>query len=432
MFKSPFMKLDITDINNAFSPTHEINDPEKFIGRYEEIESLIQGLTTESSFLSIFGLRGIGKSSIAKQIKLIAEGDKTLPKILGLEYLLPNKGLNFMVHLVSCDEFVLDVKSLIKRILLGDDVNESIFSHNKNGDKRAISFMEKGKINAGLGIGSTKFGVEGEDETIYENIQTDDLIQEFKRALSTTQKDNQKRSGLLILIDEFDILKDKSGFASLVKTCSSKFVKFGIIGIGETTEDLIEDHASVGRQISSVLVKPMNKEELTAIVKTAEDSLRCKIMFDSHVVEDIVKESEGFPYFVHLLGKECILLAFKRKETIVNNELYQEVKENLIYGKIQLTQEFRYVEVCRTSAERELLLKLFAFSDENRILVEEIYSVARSYGVEKPSKFLKELTEKGKVTPILIFSRDERHVRFSDPILKVYIKKREYIHNTYK
>ena len=42
------------------------------------------------------------------------------------------------------------------------------------------------------------------------------------------------------------------------------------------------------------------------------------------------------------------------------------------------------------------------------------------------------LTEKGKIAAILIYSRDKRHVRFSDPILKVYIKKREPIHEKNK
>jgi hypothetical protein len=426
------MKLDITDINNAFSPTHEISDPTKFVGRYEEVESLVLGLTTESSFLSIFGLRGIGKSSIAKQIKLIAEGDKVLTKILNLEYLLPKKGFNFMVHLVSCDEFIPDITSLIKRILLGDDVNDSIFSHNKNGDKRVKSFKESGKANVGASFMGVKAGVEGSDETMYEAIQTDDLIQEFRKALATTQKDNQKKSGLLILIDEFDILKDKSGFASLVKTCSSKYVKFGIIGIGESTEDLIEDHASIGRQISSILVKPMNSKELLQIIVHAENSIKREITFETKVKEDMVKEAEGFPYFVHLLGKECLISAFKRNLKVVTEDLYCEVKEKLIKGRIQLTQEFRYVEACRTSQERELLLRLFALSDENKILVEDIYIQARDYGIEKPSIFMDKLTEKGKIAPILVYSRDERHVRFSDPILKVYIKKREPIHEKNK
>ena len=426
------MKLDITDINAAFSPTQEISDPTKFVGRYEEIESLVLGLSTESSFLSIFGIRGIGKSSIAKQIKLIAEGDKTLTKILSLEYLLPKKGFNYLVHLVSCDEFIPDITSLIKRILLGDDTNESIFSHNKNGDKRVKTFKESEKAILGAGFIGVKAGVEGSDETTFESIQTDDLIQEFRKALATTKKDNQNKTGLLILIDEFDILKDKSGFASLVKTCSSKYVKFGIIGIGESTEDLIEDHASIGRQISSVLVKPMNQNELLEIINHAELSIKNEIHFDSDVKADMVKEAEGFPYFVHLLGKECLILSFKRKLKVVTNDLYSEVKENLIKGKITLTQEFRYLEACRTSQERELLLRLFALSDENKILIEEIYNQARELGIEKPSNYMEKLTEKGKIAPILIYSRDERHIRFSDPILKVYIKKREPIHEKNK
>ncbi len=239
-------------------------------------------------------------------------------------------------------------------------------------------------------------GIEGSDETTFESIQTDDLIQEFRKALATTQKDNQKKTGLLILIDEFDILKDKRGFASLVKTCSSKYVKFGIIGIGESTEDLIEDHASIGRQISSVLVKPMNAKELLGIINHAESSIKKEIQFDSDVKKDMVKEAEGFPYFVHLLGKDCLLLAFKRQLKVVTEELYSEVKEKLIKGKIQLTQEFRYVEACRTSQERELLLRLFAFSDDNKILIEEIYSQAREYGIEKPSSFMDKLTEKAQ------------------------------------
>ncbi|PCH70837.1 MAG: hypothetical protein COC06_03245 [Bacteroidales bacterium] len=426
------MKLDITDINNAFSPTHEIDDPHKFIGRYEEIESLIVGLSTEGSFISIFGLRGIGKSSIARQIKLIAEGNTILPRELGLDYLIPRKGFDYMVHLVSCDSFITDVTSLIKRILLGDDKNESIFYHNKNGDKRVVAYKEKEKASIGANLYAIKGGVEGEDETTYEVRLTDDLIQEFKQALATTQKDNQDKTGIFILIDEFDILKNKEGFASLVKTCSSKFVKFGVVGIGESTEDLIEDHASVGRQINSVLVKPMQEKELRQIIVSAINTLKKKIKFEDSVTNDIIKQAEGFPYFVHLLGKESILLAFKRKLDCVCLSLYQEVLDNLIKGKIQLTQEFRYVEVCRTSAEREFLLKLFADSENNIILIEDIYENARAFAIEEPSQYMKELIDSKKITPILIKSRDGRHVRFADPILKIYAKKRKYIHAKYE
>lgn len=425
------MAIDITDIDKAFSPAHEILDPKKFIGRFSEIESCIIGLSTEGSFISIFGLRGIGKSSVSNQIKLIAEGDKTLPKMLSLEYLLPKKGFNYMVHLVRCDEFVYDIRCLVKRILLGDDQNESIFSHNKNGDKRVTCFKEKTKANAGVNVSFIKAGVEGEDETSYETIRTDDLIQEFRQALSVTQKDNQGKTGLLILIDEFDIIKDKTGFASLVKSCTSKYIKFGVVGIGDSIEDLIEEHASIGRQITSVIVSPMPDKELIQIIKSAEATLKQEIRFADDVISELTKDAEGFPYFVHLLGKECLMTAFKQKIRIIDKIVYDEIKDKLINGKISLTQEFRYVEACRTSAERELLMKLFASTNGNYILIEDIYRQARELGVEKPSKYLDELIDTKKIAPILIKSRDDRHVRFADPIFKVYSKKRKSLHDKF-
>jgi len=425
------MKIDISDITKAFSPTHEIQDPKKFIGRYQEIESCLSSLASEGSFIAIIGLRGIGKSSVANQVKLIAEGDETLPKLLQLKYLLPNKGFDFMVHFVRCDEFIADIPSLIARILYGDDQNPSIFSHNKEGDKRMTVHKEKNKINGTLGVPIAKLGAETENEATFESQISEDLIQNFRLALAVTQKDNQKKTGLLILIDEFDVIKNKKGFASIVKTCSSKFIKFGVVGIGDSIEDLIEDHSSVGRQINSITVNPMPDKELKQIIKAAELSLKNEICFDNNVIESIVKISEGFPYFVHMLGKESIMATFKKREQIVTLAIYTAIKDKLINGKMSLTQEHRYAEVCRTSAERELLLKLFSYSEDNYILTEDIYIQAKELGIEKPSIYMDDLRDSKTISPILIKSRDGRHVRFCDPILKVYAKNRRFIHETY-
>ncbi len=91
-------RLDTRMIHSAFSPAREIKDPQLFVGRSEEIRKSINALLNPGSFLAIFGLRGVGKSSIAHQIKLIAEGDKTLPNALRLEKLLPRRDFNFIVH----------------------------------------------------------------------------------------------------------------------------------------------------------------------------------------------------------------------------------------------------------------------------------------------------------------------------------------------
>lgn len=90
--------LDSRRIHQAFSPAREILDPNLFVGRHEEIQRAINALLNPGSFLAIFGLRGVGKSSIAHQIKLIAQGNKTLPLALRLGRSLPKKDLDFVVH----------------------------------------------------------------------------------------------------------------------------------------------------------------------------------------------------------------------------------------------------------------------------------------------------------------------------------------------
>ena len=77
--------MDIDKIQSAFFPSREITDPEFFVGRKEEIKNSMFALSDSGSFLAIHGLRGVGKSSVAKQVQLIAEGNKVLPKTLKID-----------------------------------------------------------------------------------------------------------------------------------------------------------------------------------------------------------------------------------------------------------------------------------------------------------------------------------------------------------
>jgi hypothetical protein len=133
-------QIDIERIFKAFSPAKEIHDPKLFAGRMEEVRSGIMSLLNPGGFLAIFGLRGVGKSSIALQIKNIAEGDITLPKILAVDKLLPKRGFNSIVHYYKVDKFVKNIGDLIKRILFGDEINPSLFALTKAGEKSLKNF----------------------------------------------------------------------------------------------------------------------------------------------------------------------------------------------------------------------------------------------------------------------------------------------------
>ena len=91
-----------------------------------------------------------------------------------------------------------------------------------------------------------------------------------------------KRDGLLILLDEFDVLGNKDGLGSLIKSLSSKDVKFGICGIGQDLHDLVEDHASVERLLEqgAVHVKPMPQTEAIAIIDRAEELFKGELTFE--------------------------------------------------------------------------------------------------------------------------------------------------------
>lgn len=414
--------LDRVLIHQAFSPAKEIADPELFVGRYNEIKDGISALMNPGGFTVIYGLRGVGKSSIAYQLKLIAEGNLVLPNLLKLKNELPKRGFNFITHYIKCDKYVKNIKDLLIRILHGDDQNSSLFSLTSSGNKKLEQFKKVVQIKGGANIGVAEIGAKGAEEKIYSHQVSDDIIQQFRQLLGTIQKDNNKKSGLLILIDEFDIIQDKTGFGSIVKACSSDFVKFGIVGIASNIAELITDHSSISRQVNMILVNRMPKTELSQILHKAERKVDNKIQFNTDAIEEITKCSEGFPFFTHLLGKEAMLIALGRYSNEITKEDMNGLHEKISEGRLQTIYENHYHAAVKNSTQREILLKLFSEEKADEISTEPIYASAKEFGISNPSQLMKELTS---TSEILTKVRD-RYYRFSDPVFKVYSRIRNW------
>ena len=417
--------IDIKKIDNAFSPAQEISKPELFVGRKEELKSGMLALNNSGSFLSIYGLRGVGKSSIAHQISIIASGNEILPRALGLKKYIPNKGFKYITYYIKCDKFIANVFDLIKRILFGDDINPSLFSLTKSGERKLDSFKKVVEMQGSIGIAGNKLATKGQEEELFKTYISDDIVQQFKQILGTIQKDNQSRSGILIIIDEFDTLRDKSGFSSIIKTCSSSFVKFGVVGIANTITELVEDHASIGRQIEPIEINRMPEYELLEILTKAEYLVDREIVFDEHAKNIIVKRAEGFPYFVHLLGRESMIIAFERNQKTIDSNVIDELGEKITNGRLKTIYEDIYHSAVKSSPQREILLKAFSECDSDEIFSEEIYRLTKDLTVTNPSQLMKELTAPDKGSPILIKIR-EKYYRFSDPVFKVYARIRNW------
>ena len=422
--------MEIDYINSAFFPSKEITNPEFFAGRKDEIKDSIHALSDPGSFISFYGLRGVGKSSVVNQVKLIAEGNVQLPKRLKIERYIPSNGFNYLTILTNCDSFTQTVSDLLKRILFGDNNSPSLLSYTKTGDRKLEQIKETYKASGGVGLMGLKLEAGSQEERSYSSYLSDDLIQQFKLVLGTVQKDNQDKSGILILIDEFDVLKDKTGFSSIIKTCSNDFVKFGVSGIANTLTELISDHSSIGRQLHSISIKKMNPEEMHGIIKRAEVHIRNEIQFSTDASNAIINHAEGFPYFVHLLGKEAFYEAFENCQKTIDLKTIEVLREKICSGRLKTIYEDIYHNSVKSSPQRELILKLFAEDETNEIFSEKVYADAKDLGVSNPSQLMRELTTPQDGSLGVLTKVREQYYRFTDPVFKVYARLRTWKFNS--
>jgi hypothetical protein len=244
--------------------------------------------------------------------------------------------------------------------------------------------------------------------------------------LRSVQKDNQDKSGLLIIIDEFDILKNKEGFGSLIKTTSSEFVKFAVCGIANTVTELIESHTSIGRQLRSIKVEKMPKEEMYSILKRAEHHVSNNMYFTDDAAHEIIESAEGFPYFIHLLGKEAFLMAFELGQQVISKDHILSIKKKISQGKLKTIYEEIYHSAVKESPQRALLLKFFAEETNDEIFSEPVYASAKDLGVTNPSQLMRELTIPQDAGLGVLTKIREQYYRFTDPVFKVYARLRTW------
>ena len=107
-------KPGITQIENAFQPAKEVDTPNRFAGRKDAITESYYGLIAHGAHVAVVGNRGIGKTSLARQILNMARGDNSILERLGL----PNdRKLDFLPVYFACGRAVTNTTDLLERLL---------------------------------------------------------------------------------------------------------------------------------------------------------------------------------------------------------------------------------------------------------------------------------------------------------------------------
>ncbi|TGE25040.1 ATP-binding protein [Hymenobacter aquaticus] len=420
-------KLKMTQVvtlkqtENAFVPAKEISDPKKFAGRGEYVRDAYLALMSEGGNIAIVGNRGIGKSSLARQIIKISQGDNELLSKLNIHH---DEKLDYLSVYLACGNSIQNTEQLMERLLTTRACLAEWIYEIPSASK------EISKLTGGANIGVAKIGGDDTDEsTKNAALQKHSIESVFINVLYDLQKSSVAKNGILIVIDEFDQIVDPTGFASLLKSCATNlpYLKFCIIGVAQDIHNLMKEHQSADRLFAgSVINLPsMNDDELEEIINNAELSINNLISFNDDAKRRIITLANGHPYIVHLIGKQAFRSAyFEGRYEELNEDYVDEVLKSIAEKEADPVLEGRYKKAVASSRSRETVLKVLSSNvrTDGEIYTTDAYKLAIEQDVDNPSQYVGHLVTE-EYGAELVKLRD-KHYRFKDSLFQTYVRAR--------
>lgn len=416
-----------------------IREPGRFVGRTELIKDCISALNASTGLISVYGKRGVGKSSLLRQIQQMALGDYTLAKKSGLARFIPDKPKKYLTVFYTCDSLINDGKDLLSRLCNDQSDEDSLLRLVPNDGKEIVEFTRSKEVSGGADLKVINWGAKGIESSKYARVVPADIAQTFRNFIEAVVnhqvKNRMKRDGLLIILDEFDVIANKDSIGSLIKSLTTPEVKFAICGVGQDLSDLIHDHASVERLIEQGVlpVKPMELAESENIIARAAELFSGAIRFEPGISSRIADLGQGYPYFVQLIGKQCVSVANDMGTDLVDNEVLDKVVADLRAGTSFPTLESAYQRAIGGSEGRQVLLHLLAeqpteqsqFSDEvGRVVLKQTRQVAEEMNVQFIDQLIPRLIDK-KFGPALERVPERQGVyEFVNPVFRQYVRLR--------
>lgn len=418
-----------------------IRDPRRFVGRTDLIRDCIDALNSPLGLIAVYGKRGVGKSSLLRQIQQMALGDYTLARQAGLEREIPKRSRTYLTVYYSCDSMISSGEGLLSRLCNDQGDEDGLLRLVPNDGKELAEFSRAKEVHGGADLKVVNWGAKGIESSKYARVVPNDTVQTFRNfvaAVVTHQvKKRMGRDSLLVLLDEFDVIQNKQGLGSLVKSLTSPELKFGVCGIGHDLMDLIEDHASVERLLEqgAIHVKPMSQMETEEIINRAERLFGNEMIFNSEIKQEISRVSEGYPYFTQLLGKESVTKAGQINASRVNKAVFEAVTVDIKNGRSFPTLERAYQRATGNSEGRQILLHLLAEQPEDktifdedigRVLLKRVRKEAEDLDVQYVDQLLPRLLD-ANFGPVLSRIPERPGIyEFVNPVFRLYVRLRQF------
>ncbi len=280
----------LTKLKQHFTPSRPIRAAEQFVGRQEEIHSVLGTVAEAGQHALIYGDRSIGKSSLAN--------------VCGALVTVTNPSLKLIR--VACDK-VSTFQSVFERIL--ERLDFSL-------DRQETSQSVETELDVEGNLLALKSGAKRRTESGV--TRTREKV-EITPARAAEILQSRK---CLIIIDEFDkieTLAEKHLFADLIKHCSDDCDNVTILltGISDTATDLVGAHQSIPRCLKQIKLNKMDASEIRTLL--VDRARATGLTFEDDALRSIVNLADGYPYYAHLLGSKCCESAILRDGTRVSD-----------------------------------------------------------------------------------------------------------------
>lgn len=284
---------------DVFKPRSPITTKALFAGRWNELKDIRDAVKQEGLHVVIYGERGVGKTSLANVVR---------PTIWAM------------------DDFGKEPTEVPERILLKTGANsEDTFSTIWHKLFEDIRWPKSASDTS-------------DTYSTRENFSLSDYLK-----INDVRKVLERLPGAVFVIDEFDLTNRmvSKQFTELIKTLQDLALDCTIIlvGVSETIDQLVEDHASIKRAITQIRLVRMNQEELGDILKNGQRTLG--IEFSEDAVRLIVHISQGLPHYAHLLGLNAVRSAAKRfsLSTVEAEDVFEALKTAIKQAEQTVTEK---------------------------------------------------------------------------------------------
>jgi Cdc6-like AAA superfamily ATPase len=417
-------KPSLYEAENAFQPAKEISDIDRFAGRAKPVRDAFLALMADGANLAIVGNRGIGKTSLARQIQNFGRGDNSLLHKLSIDF---DHTHDYNVMYFACGNEITNREDLLARLLTSDAcLGGWLYDIPKT--KKMIHALSP-KISAKL------FGIGGEVGTSHTVEETREVLTApqsieavFENVVRNLVDENLTRDGILIVVDEFDQISDPSGIGPFLKALSTNTnkVKFCIVGVAMDIQELMKEHESSDRLFAGTIIglDPMSGNELKEIITIARKKALDFFEFSDDAQNRLISLAQGHPYLVHLVGKFAFRAAYMSDQRMINTQDIDSVLQSIAENGTDPVLEGRYRKAVASSTQRESVLKALSENQDDRgeVWTTNAYKAALEAGVDNSSQYVGQLVtvEFGAE----IERVRERYYRFKDSLFAAYVKAR--------